>query len=587
MSPSAETHSSDTPEAEQIPEGRRKATLTSLGSTMRLRGMSPAAIEAALLAENTARCDPPLSDAEVRDVVASILAWTPGKGEPPWPAPEPLPDTLPPLPSMTAAMIPEPLREWVSDVAERAQVPLEYPAVGAIVALAAIVGRSLGIRPKREDDWPVVPNLWGGIVGPPGVLKTPALQEMLKPLQRLEEKARKTYEIEMQAFETERILRKVQRDITEKGIKDALKEGTSPETIKHRFHVISDETGKPSPRRYIVNDATVEKLGEILNQNRRGVLHYRDELSGFFASLERDGHEMDRAFYLEAWNGNGPYTYDRIGRGTLRIEAACVSILGNIGPNPLAKYLQAATKGGAGDDGLMQRFQLLVYPDILPNWVNIDREPDKDARNKVFGLFERLDKLDASGIGATIDADGGIPFLHFAEDAQDYFDAWRTDLEQRIRSGDDPPVMRAHLGKFRSLMPALALLFHVVELMSTGTSGPVTLKAAAMAAAWCDLLEAHARRIYHTITAPAITGAHSLAQKIQKGQLPSPFTARDVYRHNWSGLTTAEEVERAAEILEDALWIRAETIPAGHKGGRPSAQYRINPKARRKKEDAA
>ena len=48
---------------------------------------------------------------------------------------------------------------------------------------------AVGIRPKRKDDWLVVPNLWGGVIGPPSKKKTPALSEMLKALHRLEKSA--------------------------------------------------------------------------------------------------------------------------------------------------------------------------------------------------------------------------------------------------------------------------------------------------------------------------------------------------------------------------------------------------------------
>jgi len=72
-------------------------------------------------------------------------------------------------------------------------------------------------------------------------------------------------------------------------------------------------------KRYLVNDATVEKLGELLNHNPNGLLLFRDELSGFLHTMDRPGHENDRAFYCEAWNGTGAYTYDRIGRGTLAV----------------------------------------------------------------------------------------------------------------------------------------------------------------------------------------------------------------------------------------------------------------------------
>lgn len=57
---------------EAIPEGGRNSTLASLGGTMRRRGMTQASIQAALLAENAARCNPPLDDNEVRTIAASV-----------------------------------------------------------------------------------------------------------------------------------------------------------------------------------------------------------------------------------------------------------------------------------------------------------------------------------------------------------------------------------------------------------------------------------------------------------------------------------------------------------------------------------
>lgn len=63
-----------------IAEGRRNAHLASLAGSMRHRGMTPEAIAAALLEENTRRCDPPLSEREVRDVASSIGRYAPARG---------------------------------------------------------------------------------------------------------------------------------------------------------------------------------------------------------------------------------------------------------------------------------------------------------------------------------------------------------------------------------------------------------------------------------------------------------------------------------------------------------------------------
>ena len=99
-----------------------------------------------------------------------------------WPDPAELPEGLPAVQPFDPILLPENLRPWITDTAARMQVPLDFPAIASMVALGSVVGRKMGIRPKRRDDWTVIPNLFGGIVGRPGLLKTPALQEACRPL---------------------------------------------------------------------------------------------------------------------------------------------------------------------------------------------------------------------------------------------------------------------------------------------------------------------------------------------------------------------------------------------------------------------
>lgn len=60
-----------------IPVGQRNATLAKLAGAMRRQGTTPQAIEAALLAENVARCRPPLPEAEVRQITHSVSRYAP------------------------------------------------------------------------------------------------------------------------------------------------------------------------------------------------------------------------------------------------------------------------------------------------------------------------------------------------------------------------------------------------------------------------------------------------------------------------------------------------------------------------------
>src|SRR5262249_47974581 len=141
----------------------------------------------------------------------------------------------------------------------------------------------------------------------------------------------------------------------------------------------------------------------------------------------------------------------------------------------------------------------------------------------------------------------GIPFLRFTDDAQECFDAWRAELEKKLRSDIEHPAFEAHLAKYRKLVPALALLVHLTDRKR----GPVSLNALNRSLLWSDYLEAHARRIYAAVLRPDTAAARELAKHLQRGDLPQRFRLREVYRKGWAGLNNKEDAEAAAEILCD------------------------------------
>jgi Protein of unknown function (DUF3987) len=501
----------------------------------------------------------------------------PPREEQVWQPPEPVSGQLPAVPAFDVAMLPDGFASWVQDIAVRAQCPIDYVAIAAMVAAGAVVGRRITIRPKQQDDWVVVPNLWGLLIGPPGVMKSPALREALTPLSRLVAEAHKAHQEQMADHEFRRAEDQLRRDTIKQHLKEAIRRGRSTDAFREDFKTTAYTS--PTERRYVVNDSTVEKLGELLNENPNGLLLYRDELAGFLRTMDRDGHENDRAFYCEAWNGTGEYVYDRIGRGTVRIEAACVSILGGIQPGPLYAYLREVFGQGQDDDGLIQRFQLAVYPDIARTWRNVDRWPDGKAKSRVFEIVKGLAAVQADELAAhrpALDEAHHLPFLRFTPEAQATFDAWRASLEHQVRAGDESPVLIGHLAKFRSLMPSLALLLHLVDCVYRGAGGPVTDDATTRAVAWCRYLEAHARRLYEAVTGAARMSAAVLAARIRAGKVPSPFRARQVRLNGWEFLSDQEDVANAIGMLEDLGWLRAEPVGIGTRG-RPTVQYHINP----------
>jgi putative DNA primase/helicase len=532
---------------------------------------------------------------------------------------------LRPVPAFDPELLPTPFRAWVQDIAARMQCAIEFVAVGVVVVLATLTGRKIVIRPKEHDDWCCVPNLWAACVGRPGVLKSPALRAALDPLRRLSAEAMEKYEGDLREFSRDQYIASAQREATKDRLKKAAKEqaaekeaakeqdagkeaaegqGDKAQDAKKKRvrdedlkalaeKLLAGEPAGPTPRRYEVNDPTVEKLMEIFRDNPVGLLLYRDELAGWLYNLDRPGHEGDRQFYIEAWDGLGSHTQDRITRGTIHAKV-CLSILGSIQPGPLAAYIRAATRP-KGDDGLISRLQLVVFPDQDREFQIVDRKPDVGARNRAMDIFRKVDRFDprenynpdreaeGQAEGPRSPAPEEEPYVvHFAADAQAFFFSWLTALETTKLRANESEIIESHLAKYRSLMPSLALLFHVVDHLDPQAEPKdrpplyrVSLVAARRAAAWCTLLEEHARRAYEHARDGDTQGAQTLAERI--GGLPNPFTARDVQRKQWSGLTSGEDVERALLVLEEREWVKGVDAPPGGKGGRPSTQYHINP----------
>src|SRR5262249_39910821 len=135
-------------------------------------------------------------------IVAALPDWQTRetKTQDHWPEPKPLPAGLAPVEPFSSEFMPEALAPWVDDIANRLQCPPDYVAVAAITALGSVIGRRIGIKPQQKTDWIESPNVWGAFIGRPGMLKSPAMGEALKPIHHLEAEAAKENEVAQQAY---------------------------------------------------------------------------------------------------------------------------------------------------------------------------------------------------------------------------------------------------------------------------------------------------------------------------------------------------------------------------------------------------
>lgn len=546
-------------------EGREEFILRYSGH-LRGKGLDQPTVERTLLDYNQLHISPPL-DEEI--VIDRSRRYQQAAANDPhgWPDPQDFSSSLPDVLKFDERLLPGVFAPWIKDIAERMQCPIEYLAVGALVGAGAVVGNRIGVQPKKHDTgWVEVPNLWGAVVGRPGVMKSPALDQVLAPVRKLEAAAQAAFASKLAKHEIDRMI----YEATKKQLEAQIKKGGGVSISQ-----LPVEPQKPEPPRHLLNDATYQKLGQVLSGNPHGVLVFQDELSGLLVRLDEKGQEAARAFYLEAWNGKQSYTFDRVERGTIHIPRLSISLLGGLQPTKLREYLHSAVNGGKGDDGLAQRLQLLVYPDLNEKWNMVDRQIDLAAADAAKDVFFRLAVLDPISLGARQVYTDSIPVLQFTEEAQVRFNLWWTALENEIRNGVNSPFMESHISKYRKLVPALALLDHLI----VGNTGGIGIDSLKRAIAWKKFLLSHAERAYAAVTAGSKDAAMALAKHIKQGDLQDGFTVRNVYRKNWSLLATVKEATEATEVLQDMGWLRAvrdDTVSAND--GRPTVRFMINPK---------
>lgn len=492
-----------------------------------------------------------------------------------WAEPTPLPNALPPVQPFDEELLPAALRPWVMDIANSMQCPPDFVAVGAIAALSSLIGARHVIQPKTQVDWQVVPNLWAMVVGRPGVMKSPALGEVMRPLNSLEARERELWRTEHDSWELDCKVFTMQEDANEKKAKGHAAKGDT--AAARQLLQPGDTPPEPIARSYIENDATVEKLGEVLQENSWGLLTYRDELYSFLTSLDKAGQEGSRGFYLQGYDGNQGYKFSRIGRGTTYIPRVCIAMLGGTQPGKIQQYVRDAVAGGSGDDGLLQRFSLVVWPDIAGEFKYVDQLPDSHAKQTAWAVYERFAQLQPATHNEPV-------IWRFSPDAQALFIGWLVPFENEIRGEELHPAIVSHLAKYRKLIPALALIFALVD---TPNSGGIVHETELMRAlAMGDYLRSHANRLYAAAVVPETTNAATLLAKIKVGKLVNrdgvlsdSFTPRQVALKHWTGLSTPDAVRKAADVLVDYDYLRRDVVqssdPLGR--GRPSDRYLINP----------
>lgn len=498
-----------------------------------------------------------------------------------WQKPSELPDPIPEVQKYDSDLLPGAIGDAVADVAYRMQCPPDFPAAAVLVALAALIGNKICIRPKCNDDWPILPNLWGCIVGRPSMMKSPSAKFAESYLRKIEKiEAEKMAPKIMEARKAKAIFEAKQNSY-KKQLGDAVKNQKESDVLDGLAALIVEclEFQLPVSRRIITTDSTIEKLVDLLNLHPFGMVLWRDELVGWLRGLDREDQAGVRQQFLSLWNGYGKLNVDRVGRGETVCEKPCLSIFGCATPGGISEYVQSALRGGAGSDGLMQRFQVTVWPDDPISKGVVDEKPNVEAMTKAEQVFQRLADLDGRSVAdPSCTMEDEIPWVRFDRYAQPMFIQWLDDHAKRCKRDGIPEAIESHLDKYKKLVPAVAL---VLELCDGCEKRSVGVESLERAIRWAQYLESHAMRLYAFAASPERVLASPLLERLLQWKPDVPIRIRSIRQKGWAGLSESKVIESTLETLEDGRWLKSIEDGKSRSGGRPTISWLVHPEAKR------
>lgn len=585
----------------KVTEGSRNSTAFKMSCDLIKMGFSKNALIEAMKTFNRNQMNPPLSEVELDSVVKSALKTviqSQIEGCPnenlvdyytsiySWQSLKTLGRNEKVAMPFNRDMTPKVILDYAEAVTNGLQVSLEAAIKIAIAALSGVIGKRYQIRPK--PDFLVIPNVSCLIIANPSALKSPLMKAMTAPIYEIEQQLAEKNQKKWEEFTGKRERLKIEETELHRELKKSdLSPARRIEVTNRIIEIRLLQEKLPIQERLYVSDVTTEKMMELFQMNPYGLLILWDEIAGLFAIFEKQGREADRKLFLSSMSGDLPHTQDRIGRGTIIAHHMLSTVIGGIQPEVLKSYMYDSLVKGSGEDGFLQRFPLVAYLDLQPDYHLTNQRMSSEVLNAYNSIFEKLlagDERNFSGDSEFQILEKNpktINFHEFAfdEEAQELFNLWFVKLERRLRSESFiSPAFDSHMGKFRKLFPSLALIFFLTENPTKAARGgktQVPIKYAKMANWWCDYLEKQAFRLYSTYLSTKESAATALIKKVQEGYITSGTTVREVIRCKWMGLTDPTLVREALHVLEEHNYLLVREIR--EKAGRGSPTIFINP----------
>jgi hypothetical protein len=325
----------------------------------------------------------------------------------------------------------------------------EYVACSMISAVSTLIGNRVKLQVKEGYEASLI--FWFVCVGSPGTTKSHPVKKVLEPIDEINYSRFQVYE----------------------------KEYTNWEALD------PDEKRKhPQPmfEQLVINDATVEAVAQVLNFAPNGVLYYKDEIVGFFKSMNQYRKGADEEFWLSSFD-NGSRQINRKTQKTIYLRKIFVNIIGTIQDAILNTLTKDFKENGFLDRFLFTKSINRVLPisdeDLDHSFITWWTDYIKFV-NRVFVNFSKDEPL----------------IVKMTAEGWEAFKETDAQFVKMVTSEDIDEGVKNSLSKVRTYLPRFALLFAIVEHFATGVELEVTPKEIRQAKRLLDYFFSTNRQIF-------------------------------------------------------------------------------------------
>lgn len=325
-------------------------------------------------------------------------------------------------------VFPKEVQYYILECHKKLDSNIDYMGCALLWLISISVGNAFEVEVKRG--WNENGVIWVAVVGRAGIGKTPSINNVIFPLNKLNFKEIKRYYEQLESYQFYMELSKKEKED-------------------------QSEPTKPRKTQFIANDITLEALIDLHQESDNAVGVFKDELAGWFKDMNKYRQGSDLEFWLSCWSGKS-VSLNRMTRKGSFIEKPFISVLGGIQPSIFNQFATDENK----ENGFLDRM-LLSFPDAKVEEYNenelhySDIQWYSDAITNFFQVIKsQAVKRDNSGKIAT-------NVLKFNSEAKQEWKRIFNKISQQQNNDEENEYLKSMYPKQKSYIPRFALLLHV------------------------------------------------------------------------------------------------------------------------------